>query len=686
MESFVEKFKDEVRDYFERLESGLLLLENDPENDQAISEIFRIMHSMKGSGGMFGFDLLSYVTHDLESLFELFRSKKQQIDSEVISFTLNVIDGLGNLMIQEPTETHRLLAEKIKSDTQKQIARFTLSNDTEPAGKSPDNAIEKKGEPDQTTYFISFVPDENIFDNGNNPLYLIDELNALGECNVQVSFDALPELSEIDALKCYISWYLFIATAESVETLNDVFIFVEDVSQIEIEKVSSGNVIQNEAVMAGFLNARQGKLHWNPLDFESHEVEKNGLDLPDRETDQEDAALNQPAENAKQQVFAPAKVDSIRVSSQKIDQYMNLVSELITTQSRLEEIDSKINHPELELLTETLGKLSRQLRDNAFDMSLIPLESVTVRFSRLIHDLSKDLGKEVNLVTEGMETEVDKNIIEKLMDPLLHILRNSMDHGIESKEIRLAMQKDAVGVVSIKASNVGSFVQIEIEDDGAGLDAVKIREKALAQKILFDQKMMTDEEIYQLIFEPGFTTSESVTGLSGRGVGMDVVRQRINEMRGSVDLTTEKGRFTRVTIKLPLSLSIIDGLLTKIGNGFFVIPSTVIYKIVILPSGLLKKEFRQTVEFEDAQLPFLNLHELFCSGNSWPEEQFVVFVSSDNQLFGLVVDEVIREFQAVIKPVARFLEAQDMFSGASILGTGQLALVIDTNKVIKKFS
>lgn len=681
MQAFVEKFKEEVREYCERLESGLLQLEHDPENQQVIEEIFRIMHSMKGSGGMFGFDLLSDVTHDLESLYDLFRTNKCLIDSEVISFTLNSVDGLQNLMVQEPTGDHRLLAEKMKSETRQQIARITTGEINFEEKSVPVDNSWSQSELNQTTYYISFIPNEDIFINGTNPLYLIDELNALGECNIQVSFDRLPELEELEPTHCYVSWYLFIATAENTNTLNDVFIFVKDNAWIQIEKVSTGNVIHNEKVLAGFLNAKLNQDAWTPE--EPEEIEEI---LPEEGKDESGILLKSSQDFPINAVFTATKVDSIRVDSRKIDQYMNLVSELITAQSRLEIISSKMNHSDLELVTETFSKFSRQLRENAFEMSLIPIQSVMMRFKRLVHDLSKSLDKEVVLITEGMETELDKNIIERLIEPLLHIIRNSLDHGIESKEVRLAKRKDPVGVISIKASTVGSYVQIEIEDDGAGLDVFRIRQKAIAQGLIKNQSVISDEETYQLIFEPGFTTSELVTDVSGRGVGMDVVRKRVQEMRGSIEIYSEKDRFTRFVLELPLTLSIIDGLLASVGENYYVIPSSVIKKIYSVNRDSLKKEFRQVVEFEGVQFPYINMHEEFDGGDYVPEELFAVVVSFENQLFGLVVDEVIREYQAVIKPLGRLLKGQDVFSGASILGTGQLALVIDTNKLIQKYT
>ena len=686
MNSFVEKFKVEVSEYFERLESRLLQLEQDPEDLQIIGDIFRIMHTMKGSGGMFGFDLLSDVTHDLESLFEIFRSKEKIVDSEVISFTLNSIDGLKQLMVENPTDENRLLASKLKLDTLLQITRFSQTDLNSEIGILPGNSAENSIEAKQTTYYISFVPDENILNNGTNPLYLIDELNALGECNIQVSFDRLPTLTEIDPLKCYISWYLFISTSESVDTLQDVFIFVANSALITIQKVANENVIHKEAVLAAFLNAQINEEPWTLL--ESNLQESTESKDVDRVEEKEIAGvlLKSSTEVSKNTGFTQTTVDSIRVDSGKIDLYMNLVSEFITAQSRLEQISSNLKNPELELVTETFEKLNRQLRDNAFDMSLIPIESLTIRLKRLVHDLSKSLDKEVVLVTEGLEAELDKNIIEKLIEPLLHIVRNSMDHGIESKSERLLKQKNAIGTISVKAYTVGSYVQIEIEDDGNGLNVDQIREKAIASGLISNQENLTDAEVCQLIFEPGFSTSESVNSLSGRGTGMDVVRNCVQSMRGFIELVSERDQFTRFIIKLPLSLSIIDGLLVLIGDSFYIIPSSLVSKLYLIKSELLKKEINQVVELDGVQIPYLNLHEEFDGDKKVPEEQFVVVVFYGNHFFGLAVDEVIREYQAAIKPLGRMPKSHDLFSGASILGSGQLALVIDTNKLIQKYS
>lgn len=688
MIQFQEKFKEEVKEYFERLESGLLFLEQDPENQQVVDEIFRIMHSMKGTGGMLGFDLLSDVTHDLESLFDIFHSKKLKINSEVINFTLKSIDGLHNLLTLETNEEHLQLAKKMKSDTRQLIDNLQYTSEdvtkNENGELCPPNS--KINDPNQITYFIGFNPDENIFENGTNPLYLIDELNALGECNIQVSFDQLPELSQLDPGKCYTSWKIFIATTEVKETLQDVFIFVNDMASIVIEKVASGNVVHNESILADFLNAQTNNEQWNSSLKMEDEPNVSDVEFRNNENPEKQDKTIEVDQVPKTAAFSNTIVESIRVDSQKIDQYMNLVSELITAQSRLEMESSKIQNADLELVTEIFGKISRQLRDNAFEMSLIPLQSISVRFNRLIHDLSKSLDKKVELVTEGLETELDKNIIEKLIEPLMHIIRNSLDHGIENYQERRAKSKNEIGTIAIKASTVGSYVQIEISDDGAGLDLVKIRNKAISKGIISEPDKLADSEILNLIFEHGFSTSELVTDVSGRGVGMDVVKRKVHEMRGSIEIESEPDRFTKFILKLPLSLSIIDGLLTKVGGSYYVLPSSAIKKIYMVNQEQLKKGFRQVVEFEEEQIPYLNMHEEFEPETEIPETQFAITVSFGSQVFGLVVDEVIHEYQAVIKPLGKLLRGQDIFSGASILGNGQLALVIDTNKIIQKYS
>ncbi len=685
MNSFVEKFKVEVGEYCERLESGLLQLEHNPENHLVISDIFRMMHTMKGSGGMFGFDLLSEVTHDLESLFEIFRAKERMVDSEVINFTLKAVDGLKRLMVENPDDEDRLLASRLKLETQQQIARFTSTNAEtaiEDLFYTPDESISGSN---QTTYYISFKPDEDILNNGTNPLYLIDELNALGECNIQVSSETLPSLENLDPLKCYISWYLFIATAESIDTLHDVFIFVSNSAQVTIDKVANENVIHQEAVLAAFLNAQINGEPWQFDEVNKAAPEASAKPVLLDEPEVSNVLLKLSPEHYKNSAFDQTTVDSIRVNSVKIDHYMNLVSEFIIAQSRLEQISSRIANLELDQITETLGKLNRQLRDNAFDMSMIPLQSLVVRFKRLIHDLSNSLNKDVVLVTEGMETELDKNLIEKLIEPLLHIIRNSLDHGIESKPERKEKNKNEVGTILLKASTIGSYVQIEIEDDGAGLNTTKIRDKAISKGLISGQETMSDQDIYGLIFEPGFSTSELVTDVSGRGVGMDVVRRSIQNMRGTIELASEKDKFARFTIKLPLSLSITDGLLTLVGHNYYVIPSTVVQKLHIVATKGLTNEPGQKLELDGNLVSYLNLRKEFGCEGIIPEEQYVVLVTYGASRFALIVDEVIREYQAVIKPLSRMFKNQDMFSGASILGSGQLALVIDTNKMIQKY-
>lgn len=673
MNQFVAKYRDEVKDYVERLESGLLALEREPANMPVCAEVFRILHSMKGSGGMFGFNLLSDVMHDMESLFELFRSGKCLVDSEVIAFSLRVLDGMDHLMVLKASAEDQQFAELVKNEAKAHVKRLSESSVAVPE-MQPQNARETSALEKESTFYVSFLPNEELLENGTNPLYLIDELNALGQCNVQVSFDRLPAIADIDPTKCYISWDVFIATEESIDTLNDVFIFVTGDAEIIIEKVGRGNLIGKDAVLAGFLNAKSNGIDW---DCELLAAGPGNSDTP--------IANSAPGAIEKQEpIFSTQnRVDSVKVDAVKIDRYMNLISEIVIAQSRLEDLSAKLKEPELEKITETYAKIGRQLRENAFDMSLIPLQSITRRFERLVHDLSKSLDKEVNLVTDGMETELDKTIIEKLMEPLLHLVRNSLDHGIENKAERARKNKNQAGKVSIKAGMFGADVRIHVEDDGRGIDAEKVREKAVNLGIINENDDIKGSQLLNLIFTPGFSTAGIVTDVSGRGVGMDIVKKSIQEMGGTVDIATEKDQFTRTTITFPISLSIIDAFLVKVGADFYVIPSSIVRKIVSVESASFSAARGEFI-YEERLINYYNLNEIFNSERYEGLEQIALVVESDGQFFGIVVDSVLREFQAVVKPVSSLVKEMDLFSGVTVLGSGELALVINAGKLNEK--
>ena len=670
MEKFKQRFIDEAQEYFDRLESGLLSLEKDFFDQQLIDEVFRIMHSLKGSGAMFGFDLLSEVTHDLESLYEMIRNQEIQLDSKIVSFTLTIVDELRQLLVLNPDDSVRELANEIKSGIS-----ILLEDKSILKKEQPDLSIEVEPQRVSTekSFFIYFQPHESVFVNGTNPLYMVDEIATLGESKVEVYFQQLPDFAVYEPEKCYTSWRMVLCTSEELETIEDVFLFVQDDAVIQIVELQCGNVFADEKKLASYFTL--------PLEeIKSFEKEQPEI-LGSKENTLPPKIVT---EEKRKELVAGVQLSTIRVNSVKIDEYMNLVSEMITAQSQLDLLAEK--NRDIVSISEHFSKLIRQLRDNAFDMSLIPLNNMATRFKRLVRDLSADLNKQVELVTEGLETEVDKNIIEQLAEPLLHIIRNCIDHGIEPVEERARRSKSKVGLITIKASYVGTFVEIEITDDGRGLDLDRIREKALGKHLISADEEVSNSTLISLIFESGFSTSDHLSDVSGRGVGMDVVRQRIKDLRGDIEVDTKKGEGTTFTIRLPLTLSIIDGLLTRVNDDMYVIPTGAIEKIYALTSEHKTNALRQVVVFENTEIPYLDLRKEFDPEASELKQQYLIAVNYQNKLFGLVVDDVLREYQAVVKPLGQMLKDHDLFLGASILGDGKVSLVIDVKKTIQKFS
>ena len=667
MDKFQQRFIDEAGEYFENLELNLLSLENDFSKTELIEEVFRIMHSLKGSGAMFGFVDLSDATHDLESLYDLVRTGQLTLNSSIIGYTLKSIDLLKKLLVTSigPEIRADLFAFKaevagiLSGNTSEHVVDLTTAK----AKAEPTRNIKK-----ENVYFISFVPNEDILKNGTNPLFLIDELHTLGKCIAKASFENVAQLSELDPLMCYTSWRAILSTSESSSDVEDVFLFVKDNAQLDIISILNTDATEVES---------SNKLFDLPLaKAVIFAQEEPGVIEELNESSADDSAVG-----------TKKSLSSIRVNSQKIDEYMNLVSEMITAQSRLSLLSSAGNDQELINLSETFQKLIRQLRDNAFNMSLVPLFNMMARFKRLVRDLSSDLGKEIELLTEGLETEVDKNMIEQLTDPILHIIRNCIDHGIEMPDERIRKGKSAKGNISVKASYVGTFVQIEIKDDGAGLNFERIKEKAIERGMLSKEKEVSYSELVKIILEPGFSTASAVSDVSGRGVGMDVIQQAIRNMRGELDVDSTQGEGTEIILRLPLSLSIIDGLLSRVNEDYYVIPTNSIEKIYELKDGDLEDGLRQIIVLDGLEIPYLNLRTEFDTKAIRLKKQYLIAVRAENEcLFGLIVDDVLREYQAVVKPLGKMLKRHEMFLGASILGDGKIALVLDTKKIIKKYS
>jgi len=674
MDKFKEKYIEEAHELIEDLEKSLLILENSADDESQIHIVFRIMHTLKGNSSMFGFETVGDFTHSLETIYDLIRNGKLSITKDILDITLASIDHLKNLfnageeLEGDLKEDHDLLIDKIEqviSGSEPEVSEGTVqfADDTE-------SDLLK-------TFYINFLPDESIFDNGTNPLYLVDELTDIGNSFVNAYFDSLPQINDIEPLKSYFGWEVIISGEISEDEINDVFIFVEDEAEIEVVKIANKDLLSDTAFTKA-IEEVSGKRNKLGLEF------VNSFHI--RELAEEVKTTSKASDKVISAAKAANVISSIRVSSQKLDQLMNLVSELVTTQARLSLFAEKSGGGELLGIAENVQKLSRQLRDIAFSVVLIPIESMMTRFQRLVRDLSKDLNKDIEFIIEGGDTELDKTVIEGLADPLMHILRNSIDHGIEDVSDRLNEGKPEQGVIHFKAFYSGANVIIQISDDGRGIDVKKIKEKAEERGLIAEDKKLSKKEILDLLFLPGFSTAKAITDVSGRGVGMDVVKRKIEEIRGDVEIDSEVSIGTTITIKLPLTLSIIDGLLVQLEDLKIILPLSSVHKIYAVEHKRLINTFNNVIVLDEQQLPFYYLRDEFNYPENKAEFEEVIVVNYEDSYIAIAVDTVIGEYQAVLKPLGKHYKDLHIFSGATILGDGTVALVMDTNRFIREYS
>ncbi|MBP7528939.1 MAG: chemotaxis protein CheA [Syntrophorhabdaceae bacterium] len=694
MDNHAQTFIEEAFELLADLEAALLELEEDPLNSELVGRVFRALHTIKGSGAMFGFDDVARFTHTIETTFDDVREGKLPVTEELISLTLSARDLL-RLMIKTPSDEASL-----PQDAQTLIDSFRRIADWKNLQQTPTNdpnkdsqAQEVSSQPQQKpecTFRIRFAPSADIFLTGTNPLLLLNELQFLGDCRIFAGLDHIPPLGDMDPTRCYVFWDIILTTDRGLDAIRDVFIFIDDSSTIDIAMIDSEDsaTYEEEQKKLGEILVERRDIQSEELTKTLSEKKKIGEMLVEKglvsKEKVESALIEQ--EHLKK-VKKPARqqeeaTSSIRVPADKLDILVNLVGELVTVQARLTQMASQFDNAELVSIAEEVERLTGDLRDNTLNIRMLPIGTTFGRFKRLVRDLSQELGREVEMTTDGAETELDKTVIERLNDPLVHLIRNCIDHGIESPEVRESLGKPRAGMLNIAARHSGAYVLIEITDDGAGIDKETIKRKAIEKGLIGADVELQDKEIFSLIFAPGFSTAEKVTNVSGRGVGMDVVKRTIDSLRGSVEINSEKGKGTTVILRLPLTLAIIEGLLVEINKQFFILPLTIVRECVELSRTDVEiSHGRDIANIRGEIVPYIRLRESFDIRGARPEIEQIVVTEVERNRIGLVVDNVIGEHQTVIKTLGKVYQDIDGISGATILGDGTVALIMDVARL-----
>ena len=690
-------FQEEAKELLCELEAALLELENTPDDQELIGRVFRAMHTIKGSGAMFGFEELASFTHDVETAYDLVRTGKMPVTKDLIDLTLSACDQIRKMV--ESFDTATVTGDE---DKEKIVSAFRgLLQDVKaqpPKEKKPDSPKPAvindfpAGKEKSITCRIRFRPHHDIFSYGTNPVLLLKELRDLGVCHVVAHTDAIPELAGIDPEGCYTYWDIILTTNQGLNAIRDVFIFAEDNCELKIEVIDEDSMIDEDPDYK-----KVGEILIDRGDLSGNEVRKllgtqkrigellieSGLVDPGKV---ESALAEQKhVREIRQKKQAVESAASIRVPAEKLDGLVNMVGELVTLQSRLSQVSSKMADMSLIQIAEDIERLTAELRDNTMSIRMLPIGTLFSKFLRLVRDLSHDLGKEIVLTTEGEETELDKTVIERLNDPLVHLIRNSIDHGIESPGAREASGKSKQGHIHLSAEHSGANVFLKIRDDGAGLNIEAIRAKAIEKGLIPPDAILPEKEMFSLIFHPGFSTAQTVTGVSGRGVGMDVVRKSIDALQVSIEIESFRCQGTTVTFKLPLTLAIIDGLLVKIDEQFFVMPLSIIEECVELSrEDVVKAHGKKIAEIRGEIVPYIHLRGHFMMGGNIPLIEQIVTARIDGHRIGFVVDQVVGEYQTVIKTLGRVYRNVEEVSGATILGDGQVALILDLPRLLQK--
>ena len=687
MSSLLETFRDEGLELIQELEAALLELEETPEDSTLIDRVFRALHTLKGSGGLAGFDNVAGFCHEAETVFEIVRAGERQVDQALVSLTLRAQDHLKGMIL------HEFGDEAVDAEvTVELVAAFQALVPYQQNPLETDHEEAEGRHDGQATYRIRFRPNPSLFRQGVQPQFLLGELALLGDSVVVAQLDNVPALNEIDPEECLVYWDILLTTDYDEDAIRDVFIFVEDDCKLTVQKIDDGSQLDQpeDYKRLGEILVERGDLTESDLGKYLQEKRRLGEALVAEGAVNDSkikAALfeQERVQKLRKERKTHDAMESIRVKSDRLDKLVNLVGEMVTVQARLSQLASSRVDADLLGISEEVERLTWDLRDQVLNIRMLPIGGTFTRFKRLVRDLGTELEKDVVLITEGGGTELDKTVIDQLNDPLVHLVRNSIGHGIESPEVRNAIGKPRKGRITLSAKHTGANVVLTIADDGAGLDVARIRAKAVEKGLVSAQAELSERELFNLIFEPGFTTAEEVSSVSGRGVGMDVVRQAVDALRGSIEVRSEAGKGTAFALKLPLTLAIIDGLLIDIAAENYIMPLSAVEECIELTRNDTEKSHgRNLVKVRGEIVPFVRLRDEFSFNGRCPEIEQVVIANLEGVRIGFVVDHVVGEHQTVIKNLGRMYQDIDGISGATILGDGRVALVLDLQKLAEK--
>nr|WP_298721787.1 chemotaxis protein CheA [uncultured Steroidobacter sp.] len=631
-------FIAESRELLREMEAALLECEQGETGSEAVNSIFRAAHTIKGSSGLFGLDGIVAFTHVVESVLDRVRANTLQMDRTLAAILLECRDHIAHLVdaVAEGKPDDLRLATKGEGLLQKLSGHAggpTAAHVSATASVAA--AAGRPGERWQIT--VQFHTE--VLRNGMDPLSFIRYLSTLGEIvALQVLTERLPAVETFDAEACYLGFEIELVSSEPQARIEGAFEFVREDCTLQVRPKTP---VANEVVVPEKREASEAR-------------ESKG-----------------------------GKSNSLRVDGDKLDKLIDLIGELVTAGATTTITARKAGLSELNESTLRLARLVEEVRDQALKLRMVQIGPTFSRFQRVVRDVAREIGKEIRLEIDGAETELDKTLIESITDPLTHLVRNAIDHGIETAEVRRSRGKNVEGVVRLDAYHDSGSVVIEVADDGGGLKRERIIAKAIQRGLITDASTLSDREVFALIFEPGFSTAEQVTNLSGRGVGMDVVKRNVNALRGTVELDSKEGEGTTVRIRLPLTLAIIDGFLVGVGGSSFVIPLELVEECVELGDEHRSAEGDQRyINLRGAVLPFVRLREMFSVRSSASRRESIVVIRSGGKRIGIVVDELLGEMQAVIKPLSRLFSRIRGIGGSTILGTGQLALILDVPSLL----